>query len=67
MESNRRAMVYDTDQHSYLFTVTDTFNVDSTLKGNKMRFANHKSHGENNCFVAYIKVNNDPRIAMYAQ
>lgn len=52
-ETNRRASVYDYRQHSYIFSMypDPSSSIDATYLGNKMRFVNHKSHDEENCYT----------------
>jgi len=52
-ETNRIAAIYDYKQHSYIFSMSPdpAWSIDATFLGNKMRFVNHKSHNEDNCYT----------------
>jgi hypothetical protein len=66
-ESERRGVVYNRKQLSYLFTLADTLKcVDATRLGNRMRFVNHKSHGEDNCTIKHVRVGGNLKILLMA-
>lgn len=63
-EAERRGVIYDKVNRSYLFNLSSDLCVDGSRKGNKMRFMNHSD--KPNCEVRMIFVNGDIRIAFFA-
>jgi histone-lysine N-methyltransferase EZH2 len=63
-EADRRGVLYDMMNISYLFDMDDLTAVDATLLGNKIRFANHADKPNCACVVRISK--GQHRIGIYA-
>ncbi|EME89198.1 uncharacterized protein MYCFIDRAFT_25813, partial [Pseudocercospora fijiensis CIRAD86] len=66
-EAERRGAVYEHQKLSYLFSLNDTQEIDSTYFGNKIRFINHADKSKCNIYPRIIMVNTVFRIALYGQ
>lgn len=64
-EAERRGAVYEHQKLSYLFTLNNTQEVDSTIFGSKIRFINHAVEKQANLYPRVIMVNTVFRIALY--
>ncbi|CAJ0943670.1 unnamed protein product, partial [Mesorhabditis belari] len=65
-EANRRGLIYDKTGVSYLFRLNKEETVDPCILGSTMRFANHKSGREANCYVKTPLVDGVHRIGVFA-
>ena len=48
-EADRRGILYDINEHSFIFGIDSMHSIDATYAANKMRYINHKKHSEANC------------------
>lgn len=64
-EAERRGAVYEHQKLSYLFSLNNKQEIDSTLFGNKIRFINHADGKKANLYPRIIMVNTVFRIALY--
>jgi SET domain-containing protein len=65
-EAERRGIVYDKLNSSFLFELNKAQSVDATRKGNKAKFINHSEENAN-CYPRIIQVNGDHKVALYAK
>lgn len=65
-EAERRGAIYEHQKLSYLFSLNNSQEVDSTFFGNKMRFINHATKDRQNVYARIITVNTVHRIGLYA-
>ena len=63
-EAERRGVVYDRQNMSFLFNLCSEFSIDATVKGNKTRYANHSD--DPNIEPRLLRVNGDSRIGFFA-
>ncbi|GAB7358496.1 hypothetical protein MBLNU230_g2560t1 [Neophaeotheca triangularis] len=66
-EADRRGEVYEHQCLSYLFTLNETQEIDSTYYGNKIRLINSAKKGVLNCYPRIMLVNTVHRIGLYAE
>jgi len=66
-EGEKREIVFDAINMSYIFNLTKTEHLDSYFIGNKLRFANHDSCGFENAYPSYMFLLGQTRIAFYAK
>ena len=64
-EAERRGVIYDERNQTYLFDLSVDYAVDALRKGNKTRFINHSSSP--NIIPKLCVVNGDYRIGFYAK
>uniref|UniRef100_M4BTP2 Uncharacterized protein n=1 Tax=Hyaloperonospora arabidopsidis (strain Emoy2) TaxID=559515 RepID=M4BTP2_HYAAE len=66
-EAERRGAMYDRKFVSYLFGVNSEYVVDAARKGNKAKFANHRTKKKANMNVKVIVSNGEHRIGLFAR
>ncbi|MCJ1287583.1 hypothetical protein MMC26_006935 [Xylographa opegraphella] len=65
-ESERRGIIYNKRNLSYLFDLNSSQTLDSTLVGNKLRYINHQAPPYANCQAKTLFCNMVHRIGMFA-
>lgn len=65
VEAEKRGLVYDEKNQTYLFDLTSDCAIDALRKGNKTRFINHNVNP--NLAPKILVVNGDFRIGFFAQ
>ncbi|KAL9121687.1 MAG: hypothetical protein Q9187_001753 [Circinaria calcarea] len=65
-EGERRGLIYDKRNLSYLFDLNITQTLDSTRVGNKFRYINHQADPHANCRAKILLCNQVHRIGMFA-
>ncbi|KAL4427658.1 hypothetical protein ABPG75_001747 [Micractinium tetrahymenae] len=63
-EADRRGIVYDRDDNSYLFDLNKDWVIDARQRGNTLRFANHSTTAS--CRAQILMVDGDHRVAIMA-
>jgi hypothetical protein len=68
IEAERRGSIYDhVTNCSYLFTLNDESDVDSTRLGNNVKFVNHMDGSKSNCQPLIKVVDRQGRIGLFAK
>ena len=66
-EAERRGTLYDSKEHSYIFSLTSEQSLDATILGNKLRYANHRAKGEENCYARNVRVQGNTVVILLAK
>jgi len=66
-EAERRGTLYDSKEHSYIFSLTPEQSLDATILGNKLRYANHRAKGEENCYARNVRVQGNTVVILLAK
>lgn len=64
-EAERRGSIYDEKAVSFLFDLNEDAVVDAVRKGNKSKFINHRTVGQN-CSAKVVRVGGDHHITVWA-
>jgi SET domain-containing protein len=65
-ESDRRTIFNECLDLNYLFTATDSLDIDAYKTGNMIRYINHAAHGYQNCNAGARFVKGNHRIFIFA-
>lgn len=65
-EAERRGTVYDSEEHSYIFSLTREQSLDAAILGNKLRYVNHRAMGEENCYARNCRVQGNTVVTLLA-
>lgn len=65
-EAERRGLIYDHNERSYLFDLNEDAVVDAIRNGNKSKFVNHQGIGPN-CRAKVLNVGGEHHIGIWAE
>ena len=66
MEADRRGLLYDNKDLTYLFNLNKELDLDSTRRGNKAKYANCNFE-DPNMIIKMMTVTGDHRVGLYAK
>ena len=66
-EVERRSIINIPFDRNYAFELDNSYDIDATKYGNKMRYINHSSFGYENCYARNVIVRGNIKILFYAK
>lgn len=66
-EAERRGIVYDKQNSSFIFNLNKYETIDAKRKGNKAKFINHSEETVANCVPRIIQDDGDHKVALFAK